>query len=240
VLFEDTLVLSIDHHGDSFVIALDARSGGELWRRPRATGPGWCSPLVFEVEGRPVVVVGAGRTVAYDLATGEELWSFGEPGGRGDTGTIASPVHAATADRAAGVVIAVRETELVALDAATGEALWRQRGGPQVPSPLVHDGRVLALRSNTGVLTALALESGATLRGPLRLDGAEQVFASPIAAADHLYVLARNGTTTVLDLASGAVVARNELDDAFVASPAASRGELYLRGFASLYCIAGN
>jgi len=72
-------------------------------------------------------------------------------------------------------------------------ALWRHAGGPQVPSPLGHDGRVQA----------------------------------------------RGGTTTVLALAPTLrVVARNDLDDTFIASPAASRDELFLRGSANLYCIA--
>ncbi len=78
-LHDDTLVLTWDHEGDSFLVALDAATGKERWRTER---PGevtsWATPLVVEVGGKPQVVVPAtGKSRGYDLATGEELWSLG-------------------------------------------------------------------------------------------------------------------------------------------------------------------
>ena len=62
--------------------------------------------------------------------------------------------------------------------------------------------------------------------------------ASPILAAGRVYVLARDGTMSVVK--SGRhfeLLAANTLDDHFTASPAVSNGRLYLRGFRSLYAI---
>ena len=70
-LWGDTLVVNWDHEGDSFLVALDARSGDERWRKQR---PGeltsWSTPLIREHEGRVQVIVAAGgRTRGYDLQT---------------------------------------------------------------------------------------------------------------------------------------------------------------------------
>ena len=77
-LWGDTLVVNWDHEGASFVVALDARTGQERWRKDR---PGeltsWSTPLIHEHEGRVQVIVAAGgRTRGYDIRTGEVLWSL--------------------------------------------------------------------------------------------------------------------------------------------------------------------
>ena len=76
-LWGDTLVVNWDHEGDSFVVALDKRTGKERWRKDR---PGeltsWSTPLIREHEGRVhVIVAGAERTRSYDIRNGEVLWS---------------------------------------------------------------------------------------------------------------------------------------------------------------------
>jgi outer membrane protein assembly factor BamB len=66
------------------------------------------------------------------------------------------------------------------------------------------------------------------------------VYASPVGADDHIYVVGRNGVTYVLKRGTQLeVLAVNELDDSFDASPALAGGDLILRGKKSLYCIAG-
>ncbi|HEY6552342.1 MAG TPA: PQQ-binding-like beta-propeller repeat protein, partial [Vicinamibacteria bacterium] len=66
-LWGDTLVINWDHEGDSFVVALDKRTGKERWRKDR---PGeltsWSTPLILEQGGRvQVIVAGAVRTRSY-------------------------------------------------------------------------------------------------------------------------------------------------------------------------------
>jgi hypothetical protein len=77
-LWGDTLVVNWDHEEDSFVVALDKHTGEERWRRQR---PGeltsWSTPAIHEHEGRVHAIVAAGgRTRAYDIRSGEELWSL--------------------------------------------------------------------------------------------------------------------------------------------------------------------
>jgi hypothetical protein len=65
------------------------------------------------------------------------------------------------------------------------------------------------------------------------------VFSSPVGADGRVYIPGREGTTAVLrNGATYELLAANELDDGFDASPALVDNELYLRGQRYLYCIA--
>jgi DNA recombination-dependent growth factor C len=74
-----------------------------------------------------------------------------------------------------------------------------------------------------------------------RLDGAPNVYASPVAADGRVYVLGREGTTVVLAAGAEAkVLATNVLDDSTDASLALVESEIYLRGARHLYRISTN
>ena len=108
-----------------------------------------------------------------------------------------------------------------------------------MPSPLLHDGLLYVLKSNSGVLTTFDIRTGRRRYGPERLRGVRNVYASPVAADGRVYVTSREGTTLVLRAGPTLeVLATNMLDDGFDASPAIVDGEIYLRGQRYLYCIA--
>jgi outer membrane protein assembly factor BamB len=71
VLHGNRIVIVWDHQGQSFIVALDALTGDEVWRVPRDEIDTWATPLVVEHEGRPQVVTnGMNRLRSYDLETG--------------------------------------------------------------------------------------------------------------------------------------------------------------------------
>src|SRR5579872_5605788 len=66
-LFGDTLVVNCDHEGQSFVMALDKRSGIVRWKIDRNEVTSWASPIVVRQDGRPQVIVsGTNRMRGYD------------------------------------------------------------------------------------------------------------------------------------------------------------------------------
>ena len=72
-----------------------------------------------------------------------------------------------------------------------------------------------------------------------RLGGIRNVYASPVGAANRLYITDRQGTTLVMSHANlPKMLAVNRLYDSFSASAAVAGGELFLRGQRNLYCIA--
>ena len=62
-----------------------------------------------------------------------------------------------------------------------------------------------------------------------------------VAAGGRIYVAGREGTTSVITAGTTfEVLAANQLEDGFDASPAVAGGEIYLRGRQYLYCIAAD
>lgn len=242
VLYKDALIVPWDHEGDSFIAAFDKHTGRERWRTPRDEMTSWTTPLIVELDGGAQVITSAtGAVRAYDAATGVLVWE--------DEGVtlnaIPSPV---SGDGLVFVTSGFRGNRLAAIDLAsargdirgTDSVRWStDRDTPYVPSPVLHDGRLYMLKSNSGILTSLDAATGRLHYGPARLDGIRSVYASPVVADDRLYVTSREGTTVVLRTGPTLeILATNTLDDEFDASPAVVDGELYLRGANALYCIA--
>ncbi len=241
-LHGETLIVNWDHQGDSFIVALEARTGKQRWRVARDEITSWSTPLVVEHEGKPQVVVnGTKRVRSYDLATGEVVW---EVGGL-SRNVVASPVAAGglvvvTNSYDGQAMIAVRLAGAKGDVTGTGAVVWsRDRHAPYVPSPLLYDGQLVFLLHSQAILMARDLETGEEVYGPSRIRGLHNVFASPVGAAGRVYVASREGTTAVIRHGpEPELLAINRLDDAFTASPAVVGRELYLRGQDYLYCIA--
>jgi outer membrane protein assembly factor BamB len=243
VLYRDTLVVVWDHlNGQSFVAAIDARDGKELWRVARKEIDTWATPIVLEVNGRPQVVVPAMERVrAYDLANGSVVW---ESDGL-TMNTIPSPVFE---DGLLFLMSGFRGNDLKAIRVAdakgnidgTGAIVWTMdRDTPYVPSPLLYDGILYFVKSNNGILTALDAKTGKPHYSQQRLDGVPNVFASPVGAGGRVYVPGREGATMVIKGGPAfEVLATNRLDDSFDASPAMVDNVIYLRGYKSLYAVA--
>ena len=85
-----------------------------------------------------------------------------------------------------------------------------------------------------------AAPTGEEPLGPFRIPGVFELYASPVGAADRVYLTDRDGTTVVIEHGDDApsILAANTLDDEFNASMAIAGKELFLRGREFLYCIA--
>jgi outer membrane protein assembly factor BamB len=238
----DSVIVNWDHEGPSFVAALDKRTGERRWMVPRDEATSWSTPLVVEHAGRPQVIIGATRRIrSYDPPTGAVIW---ECGGL-STNVVASPV-AGEGIVCAGSSYEKRAMLAIRLDGARGDvtgtehvAWTRDRDTPYVPSPLLYGDRLYFLRHYQGFLTCVDVKTGRTLFGPSRLEGVYNVYASLVGAAGRVYITSMEGSVLVLENAPELrVLATNQLDDEFAASPALVDGELYLRGERSLYCVS--
>jgi outer membrane protein assembly factor BamB len=241
-LHGNTLVIVWDHlNGKSFIVALDKRDGKELWRAPREEIDTWATPLIIEVNGRPQVIVPAmRRNRAYDLADGHVVWES-----QGLTmNPIPSPVYA---DGMVFLMSGFQGNDLQAIRVSdargnidgTSALVWSlDRDTPYVPSPVLTDGILYFLKTNSGILSAFDAKTGKPHFQNQRLDGVPNVFASPVAARGRVYFPGREGTTLVIRSGSTfEVLAKNVLDDGFDASPALVDTEIFLRGHKYLYCI---
>jgi outer membrane protein assembly factor BamB len=244
VLQGNRIAIVWDHQGQSFIVALDALTGNEIWRVPRDEIDTWATPLVVEHEGRSQVVTnGMNRLRSYDLETGKIVWE--SPGTT--MNAIPSPVAGdglvivASGFRGNNVK-AIRLAEARGDISGSSAIAWNiDRDTPYVPSPLLYDGLLYLLKSNSGILSVLDAKTGKPHYQLQRLEGLAEVFSSPVGANGRVYLTSREGTTLVIRHGpTFEVVAKNTLDDGFDASPALVDNEIFLRGYKYLYSIATN
>ena len=78
VLVDDKVLLNEDHDIDSYLIALDQRSGDTVWKVERSEATrSYSTPFILERDGaKQILVAGALQLTAYDSDTGEKLWWF--------------------------------------------------------------------------------------------------------------------------------------------------------------------
>ena len=241
-LYGNTLVINWDHQGDSFAIALDKKTGQQIWRIERDEITSWATPIIVDMESKAQVIIsGTNRVRGYDLNTGKVIW---ECGGL-SRNAIASPVAgngmvyvASSYDTQA--LLAIRLEGAQGDITETDQVVWtRWRGTPYVPSPLLYGESLYFLRHYQGVLARVDAKTGEEHGGPFRLDGIRNVYASPVGAANRVYITDRDGTTLVISHdETPQVLALNHLDDSFSASAAIVGREIFLRGEKYLYCIA--
>ena len=240
-----------DNEAESALLALDARSGEQVWRtvRPNTGLPksSWMTPLVWTHAGRTeIVTTGHGMVISYDLS-GAELWRvtrmsmptaspFAADGllyvGTGSQGDANRPFMAIRPGASGDITLKEGET-------SNASIVWlAPRVAGYTPSALVHQGRAYLVH-DTGVLTVLDAKTGAQLYR-VRVGGGGHTFsASPFAAGNRVYFLTEEGVTFVLEAADEyREVARNDLAEMSLSSPAIAGDALFLRTATTLYKIA--
>src|SRR5579863_252111 len=78
ILVDGRVILCQDHDTDSFIMAVDKRTGETIWKTDRSEFPrNYCTPVIWEVAGKKQIVVAATlRIVGYDFETGKEIWTI--------------------------------------------------------------------------------------------------------------------------------------------------------------------
>src|SRR5262249_9649817 len=90
VLDDGRLFVQCDNEEKSFLVALDAKTGKELWRTPRSERTGWSTPLIWKNKVRTeLVCLGTPRVRSYDPATGKQLWELAGMNGQPHASMVA-------------------------------------------------------------------------------------------------------------------------------------------------------
>jgi outer membrane protein assembly factor BamB len=210
------------------LVALDQKTGNEVWRLKYPTSHG--TPLATRIGDVDVVLTPKGALVrAQDgKLLADRLGSCGAN----------SPVlHDRTVYYVHGGANAVRLPESVA-EPMKPQVLWKGKvtgGGYWFSSPVVHEGLLYAA-SDQGVLTVLDAATGALVYEE-RLNLRGQTYPSISLAGNRLYVSSDNGTTVVLQPGREyKELARNQLEP-FRSSLVFEGKRVYVRTAKHLYCI---
>jgi len=236
LLFGESLIVQCDHYGDSYVVALDIKTGADVWKADRSEAwHSWSSPQLVPVgAGHELIVSGSTKLAGYNPVSGKELWTVNGLAQE----TIPTPVFADdliySVSGPNGVHVAVRTGGRG--DVTDTHVAWKHsRGTSFVPSAIIVDNRYY-LADDKGRLRCWSIPSGRLL-WRFRLNG--KFTASPVVADGRLYFVSETGSTHVLDAMAEKPVelARNDLDGHVLSSPAIAHGCFYLRTAEYLYCI---
>lgn len=237
----DKLIVPWDNEQNSFIAALDTKSGEVVWKTDRQEATGWATPLIVPYKGTTQVITNGKKVRSYDLSNGQLIW---ECGGQTDN-PIPTPilfgdhVIATTGFRGANAYsISLDSKGDVTKD--TKMVAWKHDAGtPYVPSPTLYKNRVYFVKSNNGVLTALDATTGKVLIDQERIEGIQMIYSSLGAAADKVYAIGRDGTTVVMKASDKLeIIATNQLNEEIDASPVFIGSDLYLRGEKHLFCLS--
>ncbi|MBI3735464.1 PQQ-binding-like beta-propeller repeat protein, partial [Candidatus Sumerlaeota bacterium] len=77
ILCADRVILNEDHDTDSFLMALNKKTGEMIWKTDRSEFPrGYSTPVIWETAaGRQIAVAGTLRLAGYDFESGKEIWT---------------------------------------------------------------------------------------------------------------------------------------------------------------------
>lgn len=244
ILFENLLIMHFDGFDFQYIAALEKTSGKTVWKKDRNidynTDNGdlkkaYCTPIVIEVDGRQQLISPAAKaTIAYDPRTGEELWK------------MRYEQHSATARPLFDGEIVILNSgfgkaELFAVDptgrgdVTDSHVRWNAKKSiGSKPSQLLIDGLIYVINDG-GVASCIDAKSGEVV-WENRIGGKHS--ASPIYADGRVYFFSEEGETTVIKPGrTFEVLAKNELNDGFMASPAVTGNALILRTTTHLYRI---
>lgn len=252
VLYEDKWLYQVTHEKNPYILALDKKTGEELWKVKRTSDAiaecehAYTSPILYTDEnGTQLVSHGSDYVIGYDIANGNELWRSG--------GLQTDPYHktlrfiaSPTAVPGQIVVPSAKNEMILSINPGgakgditkTKHRMWTiPKGTPDVPCPLIHDGIVYICREKSGIVNAYDAKTGAEIYTERIHGGLYR--ASPVFADGKIYLTCRDGTVTVIKAGrTFEVVSENVLEgDAMTASPAMSNGVIYLHTHKGLYAV---
>lgn len=242
VLYRNLLILQCDDdNGEkSFIVAVDTRTGKEVWRTPRGVQAGWSTPVIARAESGREELVASGNewVIGYDPATGQELWRARGTG----VWTVASPIAAH------GIVVASGshvEKRAVAIrlggsgDVTETHVVWeRNRGTAYTPSAIAY-GDYAYMLTDGGLMSCIDMRTGEVRYEGGRPTTSSRVWSSLVAFRDRLFLSNEDGETYVIPAGPSFAIERvNQLDAPIYASLAPADGRLYIRTTTHLYAIA--
>ncbi len=222
LLYKSLVIIASDFDGDSFLTALNSRSGKVEWKTPRLPKLSWSSPIVAHVAGREQLLISGQEMVAsYDPNNGRQMWSC-KATTSATCGTMVwdgDLVFASGGYPTAGT-FAIRAD-------GSGRIVWQNNQKCYEQSMLAHEGFVYGV-TDRGVAYCWKADDG-TERWTARLGG--PVSASPILAGGNIYLSNERGMTFVFEANPDKFVevGRNQLGQEAFASPTICDGRVFLR-----------
>lgn len=254
VLHEDRLYIVNDNQEDSYLLALDKKTGNQVLRVARDEKSNWSTPYIWVNDRRTEIVTAGSKQVRSYGLDGNQLWSLEGM----STITIATPYAANELLYLSSGYVGDKRRPLYAIrPGATGDIslvkdpdgkgetsnAWIAWSWPQAapynPTTLVYGQRMYVLYDG-GLLACFNALDGSVVYERQRFPERGGFTASPWACADLIFCLNEDGVTFVIKAGDKfEILGKNPLaaDDMGMATPAIAGDRLLIRTSTRLYCI---
>ena len=237
ILYENLVIINASVESGSLV-ALDKKSGSEVWRQKEIRSA-WNTPIIVAGKERPELIVSTEpRLMSFNPIDGTPLWN-------------ADGIHRYVCPSVVahdGVVYAIGggHTSLAVRTGGSGDVtashtVWRQPKGSNVGSPIYLDGHLYWAHESNGTFCCQKAATGETVFQERLEPRPGNIWSSLLLADGKFYMTAQNGGTYVVAAKpSFELLAFNKFDDdqsRTNATPATHQGQLLLRTERRLYCI---
>ena len=252
ILVGNTLVMVCDQRTDSFIVAIDTRTGKELWRKNRSNYEAYSTPAIYKPQNGPsqVIVLGSNSVDGYSLDKGERLWWVTRIGSypKG-VPVMGTDMVYVTGDGGEQPFLPPFDETLKQFDADKDQRVKRDEMKSQAEA-LDHFGWLDAnndgfiertewdfVRSSTTSghgLTAVRISGQGDLTSSnvaWRVQKAYPSIPAPLMYRGVIYLMKEGGIVSSLDPASGQVLKQGRTPDAleeYYASPVAADGKVYV------------
>ncbi len=249
VLYQDRFYIINDNEEESYLLALDAKTGEQVWRISREEKSNWATPYIWENELRTEIITpGTGKFRSYDLS-GKLLYEFGG----GSSITIATPysqhgllyVSSGYIGDRKRPIFAIRpggsgDISLAPEETSNKSIAWCQKqAAPYNPTTLVV-GDFLYVLLDRGFVACYDAKTGEQVYRRRRLPDGRAFTASPWAYNGKIFCLNEYGKTFVVQAGREfKLLHTNSLadDEMCMATPAIAGDKLLIRTEDRLYCL---
>lgn len=249
IVFQDRVFIVNDNEEASYIVALDAKNGEELWRQSRDEASNWATPFIWHSGQRTELVTSGNKRIrSYDL-DGNLIWELG------GMSSVAIPTPFAANGMlylASGYVMDKNRPILAVKPGASGDIspkpgettgeyiAWSQgQAGPYNPTPVLYKDYLYVLLDR-GILACYNALTGKEEYGKTRIPDGKAFTTSPWAYRDKIFCLNEFGKTFVIQPGPEfKVLYTNDLpeDTMCMATPAIVGGKLLIRTGTDLYCF---
>jgi len=252
ILIGNTLVMVCDQRTDSFIVAIDTRTGKDLWRKTRSNYEAYSTPAIYKPQNGPtqVIVLGSNSVDGYSLDKGERLWWVTRIGAypKG-VPVLGTDMVYVTGDGGEQPFLPPFDETLKQFDADKDQRVKRDEMKSQAEA-LDHFGWLDAnndgfieraewdfVRNSTTSghgLTAVRISGQGDLTSSnvaWRVQKAYPSIPAPLMYRGVIYLMKEGGIVSSLDPASGQVLKQGRTPDAleeYYASPVAADGKVYV------------
>jgi outer membrane protein assembly factor BamB len=246
IIFENLLIFHMDGYDYHYIVALDKATGDTVWKTDRNIEYGtdngdfmksFATPRVIEAAGKlQLISPSSMATMSYDPRTGKEFWRvrYKSHSGAGMPAWGNGLLYLNTGFGKADLLAVRPDGEG---DVTATHVVWEAKRSIGSKPSQVLAGDLIFNVHDDGVASCVDALTGAELWNK-RLGDKQSFSASPLVADGKVYYLRHDGEATVVKAAREYVeLAKNNLDDGFMASPAVTGKALILRTKSALYRV---